>query len=78
MFEKLPKYIADQIEKETGLPCHENQIKVTEDISSDSLSLYVNGEFISAFELFDEETVEDMAIELLDGQFEEIREVLEG
>lgn len=76
MIEQLPAYIAQQIEQDTGIPCSKDIVEVKEDISSDSLSLYIAGRFISAFELFDEETVEDMAVELLDGQLSDIREVL--
>ncbi|MGB0521581.1 MAG: hypothetical protein ACPGJS_01415 [Flammeovirgaceae bacterium] len=76
MLEQLPAYIAKQIELALGLPCEEKLITVEEEISSDTLALYVNGEFISAFELFDEESVEEIAVELLDGQMAEIEEVL--
>ena len=76
MIDKLPIYLAKEIQKYTGLPCTFTQVRVEENIEADSIALFVNEAFISEFELFDEETVEEIAIELLDGQWEEIREVL--
>lgn len=76
MIDQLPQYIANKITTETQVSCTAHMVEIQEDISSDNLTLFINGEFISSFELFDEETLEEIAIELLDGQMNLIKEIL--